>query len=105
MNSYQPDRWVIVEIDGLRKVLAAWIGGYLNADEWRLSSGIQEITEDDVFFIIKNYSGSVYKCNKKLEGMTFLSSSIYRDIKQQCEDQDKKLTLISLTNKKGENEE
>ncbi len=105
MSSYQPDRWVVVEIDGLKKILAAWVGGYLGADEWRLSSGIEEIIEDDTFFIIKNYSGSIYKCNKKLEGMTSLSSSVYRNIKEECDNQGKILKLISFTDKEDKNEE
>ena len=104
MNSFQPDRWVVIDIGGLQKVLAAWSGGYLGSDDWRLSSGVLEITEDEDFFIIKNHSGSVYRCHKKQEGMTYLSSSVYRDIQKECEEAGKVLTLISLNKKKDEDE-
>ena len=99
MSSFQPDRWIVIDIDGLQKVLAAWSGGYLGSDDWRLSSGIIKIEEEGDFFMIRNHSGSLYKCHKNQEGMTYLSSSIYRDIKTQCDEQNKVLTLVSLTKK------
>jgi hypothetical protein len=105
MSSFQPDRWIVIDVDGMQKVLAAWSGGYLGSDDWRLSSGITKIEEDGDFFMIRNHSGSLYKCHKNQEGMTYLSSSIYRDIKRQCEEQNKVLTLVSLTKKDAVNEE
>jgi hypothetical protein len=105
MSSFQPDRWIVIDVDGMQKVLAAWSGGYLGSDDWRLSSGITKIEEDGDFFMIRNHSGSLYKCHKNQEGMTYLSSSIYRDIKRQCEEQGKVLTLVSLTKKDAVNEE
>ncbi len=105
MSLYQPDRWVIIEVDGLQKVLAAWVGGYLGSDEWRLSSGIEEMKEEGDFFMIRNHSGSLYKCHKDMEGMTYLSSAIYRDFKKTAEDNGKTLTLVSLTKQEEKNEE
>lgn len=89
---YNPDRWVIVEIENpkhgkLHKVLGGWSGGYLDSDNWRMSSGLEKIEEDGDYYLMHNYSGSVYKCHKNSEGVTVLSGSILG----QMEDQAKKL--------------
>lgn len=102
---YEPDRWIVIEVDGLQKILAAWIGGYLGSDDWRLSSGITQIEENEDFFTIKNYSGSVYKCHKQKEGMTYLTSSIYRSFKEATEDNGKTLKIVSLTKQENNNEQ
>ena len=105
MSSFQPDKWVVIEVDGVRKVLAAWVGGYLGSDDWRLSSGITKIEEEGDFFMIRNHSGSLYKCHKSQEGMTYLSSAIYRDFRKTAEDNGKTLTLVSLTKEDNKDEE
>lgn len=99
---HEPDKWVVIEIDGLKRILSSWVGGYLGSDEWRLSSGVEGIEEDVDFFLMKTQSGSTYKCLKKSEGFSYLSSSIYRDIKEQCEEsgKDLKITSLSEENKK-----
>jgi hypothetical protein len=44
MSEYLPDNWVVLKINHegktLYKVLAGWIGGYLNGDSWRMNSGM-----------------------------------------------------------------
>lgn len=66
----KPDLWVIIKItnDQLRapiyKVLATWLGGYLDGDYWRLNSGIARVEEDEDNYMFYGYSGSCYVCNK-----------------------------------------
>lgn len=77
---YEPDKWVIIEGfdfngDPIRRVLSGWSGGYLYGDEWRMSSGITNITEYDDRYEIDNHSGSHYICYKNRKGLTSLSTS------------------------------
>jgi len=74
MSKYNPDRWVIVGDGENFKVLGGWSGGYLDGDSWRLSSGLQRIEEDGYYYLMHNYSGSVYECHKEGEGMIMIMS-------------------------------
>lgn len=76
---YNPDKWVIVGIEGNYKVLGGWSGGYLDGDSWRLSSGLVKIEEDSEnsdYYLMHNHSGSIYKCHKNAEGTNFISAGI-----------------------------
>ena len=91
MNSYHPDRWVIVEVNSpehgkIRKVLASWYGGYAVSDEWRLSSGITQIVESDMYYLVKNESGSLYTCYKNRKGMSAYASSVFENYKKKLEE-------------------
>ncbi len=63
-----PDNWVIVDLNGVRKILCSWAGGYLGSDEWRLSSGIVRVVDFSDRYEITNTSGSVYTCYKDRQG-------------------------------------
>lgn len=82
---HSPDRWVIVKVIGGYKVLGGWSGGYLDSDNWRLSSGLERIEVDpdnEDFYLMHNFSGSIYRCHKKTEGMTALSGSIFSQLQE-----------------------
>ena len=84
MNFNNPDRWVVLEMsdgsnESVRKVFAGWYGGYLGSDEWKLSSGIIEETENEHEFEFINASGSVYRCRKNAYGMTGLMCDVYEN--------------------------
>lgn len=75
MKLYSHDRWIVIEVkenknESIRKVFAGWLGGYFGSDEWKLSSGIIKVNEDDKLFEFINVSGSVYRCHKNMYGMT-----------------------------------
>jgi len=108
MSEYIPDCWVIVRMNYngeiIDKILSGWFGGYGGSDEWRLSSGIRALTEEDDRYVIINESGSVYYCGKQVERMSGLMSSIYFGWQQQAEDKMKedaskvyKLEIIEAT--------
>lgn len=59
-----PDYWVIVDLNGVKKILCSWAGGYLGSDQWRLSSGIVHAMEFPDRYDIVNTSGSLYVCFK-----------------------------------------
>lgn len=91
MSNHSPDKWMIVRFTSPKngdvfKVLGGWSGGYLDSDNWRLSSGLEKITEEGDYYLMHNYSGSIYKCHKKAEGFTGLSGGIYsgfqKDVKK-----------------------
>ena len=68
---HTPDNWVIVKLPQCYKVLAGWSGGYIEADKWRLNSGItgchMEVDGDCYFFA--GHSGSLYRCHKDSYGL------------------------------------
>ena len=111
MSEYNPDKWVIVrfkrEEEVWHKVLGSWYGGYLDGDSWRLSSGLNSIEEDGDFYLMKNHSGSVYKCHKKMNGMHLTSAGIYENIKEQADENNVEVSLIDVKqfNKEQEVEE
>lgn len=87
MSEYNPDKWVIIKLKEQDefKVLGSWSGSYLYGSSWRLSSGIVGIEEDGDFYVVKNYSGSTYRCHKKMSGMNIAASSIFSSIEDKAE--------------------
>lgn len=88
---YTPDCWQVVEFksgdnEPIRKVMGGWYGGFSNGDSWRLSSGIESVTETDNCYIVKNYSGSTYECHKNAERMSGYMMGIYSGWEKQAED-------------------
>jgi len=96
MSEYTPDKWLLLKIGEGQKVLGGWSGGYLDSDEWRLSSGVENITEEDGHYIIKNHSGSIYKCHKSCQGTTGLSGRILNKIEDKCKDESVEFEVIEL---------
>ena len=95
MKQYSPNKWVIINLDNkVCKILGGWSGGYMDSDEWRLSSGITGLKEDGDYYLFKNYSGSVYKCHKNNQGFTQRSSSKYTEIKEGVEGVGKNINII-----------
>ena len=85
-SKYIPDRWVLLEINNngekIQKVLAGWNSGYTDSDYWRICSGVKNIEIDGDYYLFHNYSGSVYKCHKKGQGLTRLTGSIFEMFKK-----------------------
>jgi hypothetical protein len=87
-NIYTPDLWTIIEInngmDGKihHRVLASWYGGFAGADSWKLSSGIDDVFDDDSFFTLPQVSGTIYNCRKSGYGMSSLAGSIYISLQE-----------------------
>lgn len=86
-NELKPDKWVIVAYDSDRKtiykVLAGWSGGYLTGDSWRMNSGITKVEEDGGDYIFHGHSSTVYRCNKKAEGMTAMTAAVLKQAQDQ----------------------
>ena len=81
-NEYTPDCWTLVKFDfsgeSIVKVLAGWYGGYTGGDSWRLSSGVESVTQDGDWWLVKNHSGSTYRCHKDNEKMSGLMMGVLR---------------------------
>ena len=93
-NIYTPDRWELIECitpDSYTvKIFATWVGGYIAADEWKLSSGIvgiepidgnhlNRLKENflvDGIYTFPQYSGSVYKCFPEGRGLSMYGYSV-----------------------------
>ena len=97
MSTYSPDRWVIVKFNGeSSKVLAGWSGGYLDGDNWRLSSGLEKIEEDGDYYNMINHSGSVYRCHKDSNEMNVIMIQMYDVMKQLTEKDGGTIEIISV---------
>ena len=67
---YEPEEWVLVQIaEDSVKVFGSWRGGYVSGDNWRMNSGIENVKEEDDYYLFEGYSGSVYVCWKKNYGI------------------------------------
>lgn len=97
-----PDRWIIVKIPGGAKVLGSWSGGYLDGDSWRLSSGLKNIEENGDYYLMHNFSGSIYKCHKKMEGMNMVALSIFQQMKDMS-DEVKQISVEEFNENKQSN--
>lgn len=75
MSQYRPEEWVLLKMTSpkgevLYKLFAAWRGGYLDGDSWKLSSNTVKITKEHVRKMSGGYdvlkmqqeSGSTYTC-------------------------------------------
>ena len=86
MTTYNPDKWVVVKIDGIGgpvisnghppiyKVFACWYGGYAGSDSWKLNSGIISVSREGNIYSFEGSSGSTYKCHTDCYG-TYLYGS------------------------------
>ena len=98
MSEYKPDKWVIVKISTeehgtIYKVLGGWQGGYLDGDSWRISSGLEKVEKSGDYYLMHNFSGSVYKCHKNMVGLTVMTSGIISKLK---EVEDTKVDIITV---------
>lgn len=86
MNIHTPDAWVIVRIehDGkiVHRLLAGWVGGYVDGDRWRMSSGITDIYDEETHYLVKNQSGSKYRCDKASQRLTGMMQNVFWSYEQ-----------------------
>ena len=81
MITYNPDKWVVVKIDGngrspIYKVFACWYGGYAGSDSWTLNSGIISVSREGNIYSFEGSSGSTYKCHTDFYGTNIYGSSV-----------------------------
>jgi len=77
-----PDKWVIVQRDGFLSVFAQWVGGYLDADSWRLSSRVEEIEDLGNEWLFRTFSGNEYLCRKNRQGTTTYGAAAVHGLKE-----------------------
>lgn len=100
MTEYVPDKWQIVKIYGENipttyKVFACWYGGYLGRDSWKMNSGIKKAEEFGNYWEFTGFSGSVYKCNKKLYGANMYGHGVLQGFIEQAKE--KNVTIEKLS--------
>lgn len=83
--THSPDKWLIVKTNEFNKVFAVWGGGYLDGDFWRCSSVINNITEEENYFLFHCESGSTYRCNKNNYGTSSFGSSVLSKVPDKLE--------------------
>lgn len=87
-----PDSWVIIEVnhegEQFQKILAGWSGGYLDGDNWRMSSPIKElnIDVDKDYIIAITDSGSQYTLYKNYQGLRMSIVGIWSQLKERFGD-------------------
>lgn len=87
MNEYVPHNWVVLRYGNVYKVLAAWSGGYLDDDTWRMNSGITSAKQDGNFFLFYGASGSCYRCHRDRYRLIAASAPIYNAIKYELKEE------------------
>lgn len=102
MNTYTPDKWLVVKIEGKNvpltyKVFACWYGGFLNGDSWKMNSGIKKVTSKRGYYEFEGYSGSVYKCNKKCYGANMYGMGVLNNFIDKAKEVD---TIIEVLDEK-----
>jgi hypothetical protein len=79
MNDYNPDKWMLVKVNGQTphyRIFGSWYGGFAGADEWRLNSGVESVREEGNFYIFEGTSGSTYSCHKEAYGASSFGMSV-----------------------------
>lgn len=100
--NYTPDTYQFLRLssdqdtDVILKLFAAWSGGYLTGDSWKLNSGVVKIVKEDNVFHVHGYSGSVYTITAEQGTMTSYGSTILNKILESGVKQNIKVELISL---------
>ena len=90
MNTYNPDRWVIVRITvdsnpPLYKVFGCWYGGFALGDSWRMNSGIERAYSDKNDWLnFEGYTGSVYVCPAHAYGLHLYGHGILADLQERA---------------------
>lgn len=91
MSDYTPDKWVIMRITSsdnppINKAVGSWYGNFTGGNSWRMNSGIQKITEDEDFYLVHGYSGSIYRCRKGCQGMSAYTEMVMNNMATQLEE-------------------
>jgi hypothetical protein len=51
-----------------------------------MNSGIEKVIEQDDYYDVIGYSGSVYKCYKNRVGLSSYTNRVYNNLKKELED-------------------
>jgi len=84
-NTYRPDNWVIIKINGddpHYRVLAGWSGGYTTGSSWRMNSGITKVEEDVWYYSFYGSSGSCYTCHKETYMLKMNNAGVFNQLKE-----------------------
>jgi len=102
MSEYTPHLWEIVRLttdnDQVDKVIGSWYGGFGGSDNWRLSSGIVKIDENDSHYQVHNESGSVYTCHKQTRGMSSYTHMALKKLGEELKTIGGKLEVLDIAN-------
>lgn len=100
MNTYEPEKWVIIEISTgtniVQKVFCGNYGGYTGSDTWKLNSGNVSETEFPDRWEFTGANGSVYICYKHCYGMSNYMFGIFKGWLGQLKDD---MVLLVLEDK------
>lgn len=106
-GAYIPDSYVFLKIQAhgqataIVKLFAAWNGGYLNEDSWRLNSGCVSISEQDDGYVVSGYSGSEYILKKGSSPLYGYHKSVLDDMIQELRSYGHKAEIISVEEAMG----
>lgn len=108
--AFSPTYWKVVKIgDGdktVYKLLAHWLGGFMDDDYWRLNSGITKVVFNKEFNLYEVYgeSGSVYHCLATGEHLSGYMISIIEGFKYRSRSAGSEINIESLSMEKYFNE-
>ena len=99
---YTPDGYAILKIqacgsdDIVLKVFGSWSGGYLDADSWRINSGIIDVKENEDEYVVTGYSGSQYILHKTNNRMSTYNKAVLDDMIGELHSYGHKVELITI---------
>jgi hypothetical protein len=93
-----PDRWVVIQINDQKHVLAGYMGGYLGSDSYRRSSPIKSFEKAEDVIIATTSSGNKYSLNMGREGFTNLTSTIYTQMEDASKENNINLAIVKSEN-------
>lgn len=82
-----PDRWVLIQTDYGLIILSSWLGSYTSGESWRLSTPLVHMSHSThgEHYLARTKSGSAYRVNKKLYGMTAYAGDVFASRKKQMD--------------------
>lgn len=99
---YTPTYWKILKISSgektTYKLLAHWLGGFLDGDVWRLNSGITHIDCDATTnsYTVHGYSGSAYSCPATCEHISGYMIGVIEGFRYRAKDTSTTIEPISM---------
>lgn len=102
MNTYYPDKWVMLKITSrahgvIYKILASWYGGFAGSNSWKLSSGTAGAFQDPntpEVILFPQESGSTYACHKSIYGMSGYTAGVLSTWQDQLKDSDNIIEIL-----------
>ena len=77
MKTYTPNGWALMKSGIFIRLFASWDGDFTTGGNWRLSSDVEAVKEDNEYYYFYTHSGSCYTCSKNSNRISVHNSLIF----------------------------